>query len=79
MLKLTGCDSTEATVRKRKLVCVGNVVRSAAKRLHPRMMFEEAATIGGGEERAVPIGWEIQRITCINNDPNAFGISGERK
>ena len=82
VLEQADSESIETTVRRRRLLWAGSVVRSDAKRLNRRVVFgelERSPPAGGEEYQIVPRGQEKQWTGCVEGDLNAFGITGDWK
>ena len=74
-LELTRCESIETTVRTRRLLWAGALIRMGDRRLPKRVMcgkLEHGVKRGRG-------GQEKDWTTCVNSDVRAFGIQGEWK
>ena len=71
VLQQTGCESIETTIRKRRLLFLGHVMRMGEERL-PRTM--SLGTLVGGQCRGVgrpEKSWQA----CVADDLNQFGIA----
>lgn len=80
VLAPTDCESTETTVRRRRLLWAGSVARAGPERLHHRHMhgeLERPAPVEGEEERLIPRGQEKQWTACRKDDLNAFESCGD--
>ena len=72
-LEITGCESIEITLRTRRLLWAGTLLRGG--RLPKRIMFgnlEGAVRRGRG-------GKEKEWTDCVQSDIRAFGITGDWK
>ena len=74
-LEITGCESIETTLRTRRLLWAGTLLRMSGGRLPKRIVFgklESAVRRGrGGKEK----GW----TDCVQSNIRAFGIAGDWK
>eukprot|EP00752_Nemacystus_decipiens_P010806 g9612.t1 len=70
-LKRVGCQSVEATIRRRRLLFAGAVARQPDKRLPKRLMFGELA---GGEKPGKGSA-EQNWLTCLKDDLREFGAT----
>ena len=74
-LEITGCESIETTLRTRRLLWAGMLLRMSGGRLPKRIMFvnlEGAVRRGrGGKEKV----W----TDCVQSDIRAFGMTGDWK
>ena len=69
----TGCESIETTLRTRRLLWAGTLLRMSGGRLPKRTMFgnlEGAVRRGRG-------GKEKEWTDCVQSDIRAFGITGD--
>ena len=74
-LEITRCASIETTLRTRRLLWAGTLLRMSGGRLPKRIMFgnlEGAVRRGRG-------GKEKEWTDCVQNDIRAFGITGDWK
>ena len=74
-LEMTGCESIETTLRTRRLLWAGTLLRMSGGRLPKRIVFgnpEGAVRRGRG-------GKEKEWIDCVQSDIRAFGIAGDWK
>ena len=74
-LEITGCESIETTLRTRRLLRVGTLLRMSGGRLPKRIVFgnlEGAVRRGRG-------GKEKEWTDCVQSDIRAFGIAGDSK
>ena len=72
-LEITGCESIETTLRTRRLLWAGALLRMSGGRLPKRIMFgnlEGAVRRGRG-------GKEKEWTDCVQSDIRAFGITGD--
>ena len=72
-LEITGCESIETTLRTRRLLWAGTLLRMSGGRLPKRIMFgnlEGAVRKGRG-------GKEKEWTDCVQSDIRAFGITGD--
>ena len=72
-LEITGCESIETTLRTRRLLWAGTLLRMSGGRLPKRIMFgnlEGAVRRGRG-------GKEKEWTDCVQSDIRAFGITGD--
>ena len=72
-LEITGCESIETTLRTRRLLWAGTLLRMSGGRLPKRIMFgnlEGAVRRGRG-------GKEKEWTDCAQSDIRAFGITGD--
>ncbi|CAN0212882.1 unnamed protein product [Ascophyllum nodosum] len=70
---LTGCESIETTLRTRRLLWAGTLLRMSGGRLPKRIVFgnlEGAVRRGRG-------GKEKEWTNCVQSDIRAFGIPGD--
>ena len=74
-LEITGCESIETTLRTRRLLWAGTLLRISSERLPKRIMFGNLEGAGrrgrGGKEKD----W----TDCVQSDIRAFGITGDWK
>ena len=74
-LEITACESIETTLRAKRLLWSGTLIRLSGGRLPKRVVFgnlEGAVRKGrGGKERE----W----TDCVQSDIQAFGIAGDWK
>ena len=71
VLKKTGCQSAEATIRQRQLLFAGAMARQPAGRLPKRLM--DAKLVGGEDPgKGCP---EQNWINCLKGDFQAFGAT----
>ena len=74
-LEITRCESIETTLRTRRLLWAGTLLRMSGRRLPKRIMFgnlEGAVRRGRG-------GKEKEWTDCVQSDIRAFGITGDWK
>ena len=74
-LEITGCEIIETTLRTRRLLWVGTLLRMSSGRLPKRTMFgnlEGAVRRGRGEK-------EKEWTDCVQSDITAFGITVDWK
>ena len=74
-LEITGCESVEITLRTRRLLWAGTLLRMSGGRLPKRIMFENlegAVRRGRGRK-------EKEWTNCVQSDIRAFGITGDWK
>ena len=74
-LEITRCKNIETTLRTRRLLWAGTLIRMSGGRLLKRIVF-------GNLEGGVRRGWdgkENKWIDCVQSDIRAFGITGEWK
>ena len=74
-LEITGCGSIETTLRTRRLLWAGTLLRMSGGRLPKRIVFgnlEGAVRRGRG-------GKEKEWTDCVQSDIRAFGIAGDWK
>ena len=74
-LEITGCESIETTLRTRRLLWAGTLLRMSGGRLPKRIVFgnlEGAVRRGRG-------GKEKEWTDCVQSDIRAFGIAGDWK
>ena len=74
-LEMTRCESIETTLRTRRLLWAGTVLRMSGERLPKQIMFgnlEGAVRRGRG-------GKEKEWTDCVQSDIRAFGITGDWK
>ena len=74
-LEITGCESIETTLRTRRLLWAGTLLRMSGGRLPKRIVFgnlESAVRRGRG-------GKEKEWTDCVQSDIRAFGIAGDWK
>ena len=74
-LDITGCESIETTLRTRRLLWAGTLLRMSGGRLPKRIVFgnlEGAVRRGRG-------GKEKEWTDCVQSDIRAFGIAGDWK
>ena len=74
-LEITGCESIETTLRTRRLLWAGTLLRMSGGRLPKRIVFgnlEGAVRRGRG-------GKEKEWTDCVQSDIRAFGIVGDWK
>ena len=74
-LEITWCESIETTLRTRRLLWAGTLIRMSSGRLPKRIMFgnlEGAVRRGRG-------GKEKEWTDCVQSDIRAFGITGDWK
>ena len=72
-LEITGCESIETTLRTRRLLWAGTLLRMSGGRLPKRIMFgnlEGAVRRGRGRK-------EKEWTDCVQSDIRAFGITGD--
>ena len=74
-LEITGCDSIETTLRTRRILGAGMLLRMSGGRLPKRIVFgnlEDGVRRGRG-------GKEKEWTDCVQSDIRAFGIAGDWK
>ena len=74
-LEITRCESIETTLRTRRLLWAGTLLRMSGGRLPKRIVFgnlEGAVRRGRGEK-------EKEWTDCVQSDIRAFGITGDWK
>ena len=74
-LEITRCESIETTLRTRRLLWAGTLLRMSGGRLPKRIMFgnlEGAVRRGRGEK-------EKEWTDCVQSDIRTFGITGDWK
>ena len=74
-LEITRCESIATTLRTRRLLWAGTLIRMSSERLPKRIMFgnlEGAVRRGRG-------GKEKEWTDCVQSDIRAFGITGDWK
>lgn len=71
LLELTKCESIETTIRRRRLVLAGHIVRLEDDRLTRQIAL--AKMEGGKPSRGSPATW----WTCLSDDLKKFGIPKE--
>ena len=74
-LEMTGCESIKTTLRTRRLLWAGTLLRMSGERLPKRIMLgnlEGAVRRGRGDK-------EKQLTDCVQSDIRAFGITGDWK
>ena len=74
-LEITGCESIETTLRTRRLLWAGTLLRMSDGRLPMRIVFgnlEGAVRRGRG-------GKEKEWTDCVQSDIRSFGIAGDCK
>ena len=74
-LEIIRCESIETTLRTRRLLCAGALIRTSGGRLPKRIVF-------GNLEGAVQRGWDgkgKEWTDCVQSDIRAFGIAGHWK
>ena len=74
-LEITGCESIETTLRTRRLLWAGTLLRMSGGRLPKRIAFgnlEGAVRRGRG-------GKEKEWTDCVQSDIRTFGIAGDWK
>ena len=72
-LEITGCESIETTLRTRRLLWAGTLLKMSGGRLPKRIVFgnlEGAVRRGRG-------GKEKEWTDCVQSDIRAFGIAGD--
>ena len=74
-LEVTRCESIELTMRTRRLLWAGMLLRMSGGRLPKRIMF---ANLEGAVRRGRG-GKEKQWTDCVQSDIRAFGITGDWK
>ena len=74
-LEITRCENIETTLRTRKLLWAGTLIRMSGGRLPKRLMFGnlEGAVRRGRDEK------ENKWTDCVQSDIRAFDITGEWK
>ena len=74
-LETTRCESIETTLRTRRLLWAGALIRTSGGRLPKRIMFGnlEGAVLRGRS------GKEKEWADCVQSDIRAFGITGDWK
>ena len=70
-LEMTGCDSIETTLRTRRLLCAGTLVRMGDGWLLKRI---ESRNLDGAIKRR-RVGKQKEWVDCVKNDVRAFGIA----
>ena len=71
-LEITGCESIETTLRTRKLLGAGTLLRMSGGRLPKRIVFGNLE----GAVRRGRDGKEKEWTDCVQSDIRAFGIAG---
>ena len=71
-LEITRCESIETTLRTRKRLWAGTLLRMSGGRLPKRIVFENLE----GAVRRGRGGKEIEWTDCVQSDIRAFGIAG---
>ena len=74
-LEITRCESIETTLRTRRLLWAGTLLRMSGRRLPKRIMFGNLE----GAVRRGPGGKEKEWTDCVQSDIRAFGITGDWK
>ena len=74
-LEITRCESIETTLRTRRLLWAGALLRMSGGRLPKRIVFENLE----GAVRRGRGGKEKEWTDCIQSDIRAFGITGDWK
>ena len=72
-LEITGCESIETTLRRRRLLWAGTLLRMSRGRLPKRIVFgnlEGVVQRGRGRK-------EKEWTDCVQSDIRAFGIAGD--
>ncbi|CAN0438471.1 unnamed protein product, partial [Ascophyllum nodosum] len=75
LLEITGCESIETTLRTRRLLWAGTLLRMSGGRLPKRIVF---GNLDGAVRRGRG-GKEKEWTDCVHGDIRAFGIAGEWK
>ena len=74
-LEITRCESIETTLRTRRLLWAGTLLRMSGGRLPKRIMFGNLeGAVGRGRG-----GKEKEWTDCVQSDIRAFGITGDWK
>ena len=74
-LEITRCESIETTLRSRRLLWAGTLLRISGRRLPKRIMFGNLqAAVRRGRGRK-----EKEWTDCVQGDIRAFGITGDWK
>ena len=74
-LEITGCESIETTLRTRRLLWAGTLLRMSGGRLPKRIVFGNLE----GVVRRGRGGKEKEWTDCVQSDIRAFGIAGDCK
>ena len=74
-LEITRCENIETTLRTRKRLWAGTLIRMSGGRLPKRIMFGNLK----GAVRRRRDGKENRWTDCVQSDMRAFGITGEWK
>ena len=74
-LEITRCESIETTLRTRRLLWAGSLIRMSGGRLPMQVVFGNLE----GAERRGRSGKEKDWIDCVQSDIRAFGIVGDWK
>ena len=74
-LEITGCESIETTLRTRRLLWAGTLLRISVGRLQKRIVFGNLE----GAVRREQGGNEKEWTDCVQSDIRAFGITGDWK
>ena len=74
-LEITGCESIETTLRSRRLLWAGTLIRMSGGRLPKRIVLENLE----GAVRRGRGGKEKEWVDCIQSDVPAFGLAGDWK
>ena len=74
-LEITRCESIETTLRTRRLLWAGTLIRISGGRLPKRVMFGNLE----GAVRRVRGGKEKEWTDCVQSDMRAFAITGDWK
>ena len=74
-LEITGCESIEVTLRTRRLLWAGTLIRTSGGRLPKRIVF---GNLGGAVRRGRG-GKETEWTDCVQSDIRAFGTAGDWK
>ena len=72
-LEITGCESIETTLRTRRLLWAGTLLRMSGGRLPKRIVFGSPE----GAVRSRRGGKEKEWTDCVQSDIRAFGIAGD--
>ena len=74
-LEITRCESIETTLRTRRPLWAGTLLRMSGGRLSKRLMFGNLE----GAVRRGRVGKEKEWTDCVQSDIRAFGITGDWK
>ena len=75
VLEITRCESIETTLRTRRLLWAGTLLRMSGGRLPKQIIFGNLE----GAVRRGRSGKEKEWIDCVQSDIGAFGITGDWK